>query len=157
MYYLGTNIWIAEKNHTTVYSPVLRIPAFRLVEDSLALLLPDVVVDDVAAVPSGLVVVADGGRLRRPRIRCLLLGLQLLPLEVRGGHGGAEKEGEEGGGDLHGVAGRINVVVGVRRKISQSFTCSGVFIDGTRQVLFSGGLAVFGCAKQKLLLLVQIK
>ena len=68
---------------------VFRVPAFRVVVDGLALLLPDVVVDNVAAVLAGLV--AGGLRLpgisgvRFPAIILLVLVLLVL-LVVGGGH-----------------------------------------------------------------------
>ena len=113
--------------------PVFRVPAFRVVVDGLALLLPDVVVDNVAAVLAG--IVAGGLRLpgisgvRFPAIILLVLVLLVL-LVVGGGHGGAEQEGEEGRRGLHCV------VVGVRRKNSSDRTWSGLFIAAAREVLF---------------------
>ena len=114
--------------------PVFRVPAFRVVVDGLALLLPDVVVDNVAAVLAG--IVAGGLRLpgisgvRFPAIILLVLVLLVL-LVVGGGHGGAEQEGEEGRRGLHCV------VVGVRGKNSPDRTWSGLFIAGAGGVLFA--------------------
>ena len=112
---------------------VFRVPAFRVVVDGLALLLPDVVVDNVAAVLAGLV----AGDLRLPGISgvrfpaiILLVLVLLVLLVVGGGHGGAEQEGEEGRRGLHCV------VVGVRRKNSSDRTWSAPFIAGAREVLF---------------------
>merc|ERR1719394_2112985 len=89
--------------------PVLLVVAFGVVVDRRALLLPDVIVDDVAAVLA---------RVRGPRIRVRWprisypgwlprVLLRLLPFLLEDGvrAGDVEQEEEDGGGDgeLHGV------------------------------------------------------
>merc|ERR1712037_64407 len=84
--------------------PVLFVPAFRVLVGGLALLLPDIVVDDVAAVLTAV----PGLVLRFPGLFLLVILVLLVFLKVARGRGGEDQEGEDGQG-LHVVGRSVNV------------------------------------------------